>query len=715
MIEEVLKSENIASVVLRSDGRIEAVSDSMLSLLDSASEQVLSLHWQGLLVPDESSRELLEGALRSGLRIALPPLVLACAGGAPVLFGAVVIPVAHEVQETKSLLQIWPLQVDFELSPASDGTFDDTVAVIAADQIRYGTDWPIEQTQQLLEKISDRLVEIVRAGDRVGPVMASSIVFVLRDVDQEGAHDICRAVLSHLNGSVSEVSAARLCIGLSSGGSTQEALSTLSAAGKAAMLAQYDGAQEAIRFAQSDDHQLLLGQLLSVAGMLESRTSSLFVADSGGRVVEPAIPESVIDAPPLIPIETDIEGYVVDNMEGAVDQALFLARLDVPVGIVGSAGTGKMYIAKIIHEESGAQPESLLSIDCREFRSRTGAVKRIASELRNGAGKTLVFKSPHLMHVEAQQKLARQLSTRTLADVSPPRYLPVLKAIALFPEPLETLVQRGELAPALASAFAAYPIQVPPIRDRKQAVLRWAHKILGQEGALRDRPMKGFTPDAERAMQVYSWPGNISEMRSCIQDALERTDKDWLTPVDLGLYEGIEPEGLPESPETRAFLTLVEEVDTGQGSYEPTTIENLNVALGEAIHDMLALELVKPVGSWLEDDLVLATLDRYRQDIPKAAAFLQTNPRNIRRWLSKIHAREEDRANSSLWQKPRRLLRDWVRETPAPEQSPLVFLHDNLMLHLQRQGRQLSSAKRAKVMGVSTPTYQKRLRHLGGN
>ena len=80
---------------------------------------------------------------------------------------------------------------------------------------------------------------------------------------------------------------------------------------------------------------------------------------------------------------------------------------------------------------------------------------------------------------------------------------------------------------------------MPPIKDRKQAVLRWAHKILGQEGVLRDRDMKGFTPDAEQAMLLYDWPGNISEMRQCIYDALEKTDKDWLTPVDLGLFNGI--------------------------------------------------------------------------------------------------------------------------------------------------------------------------------
>ena len=93
-------------------------------------------------------------------------------------------------------------------------------------------------------------------------------------------------------------------------------------------------------------------------------------------------------------------------MEGAVDQAIFLAKLDIPVAIIGPAGTGKMYVARIIHEESGGATDMLVPIDCREFRSRSAANTRIARELAQGEGKTLVFKSPHLMNAEVQLKLA---------------------------------------------------------------------------------------------------------------------------------------------------------------------------------------------------------------------------------------------------------------------------------------------------------------------
>jgi DNA-binding NtrC family response regulator len=421
--------------------------------------------------------------------------------------------------------------------------------------------------------------------------------------------------------------------------------------------------------------------------------------------ISPAAPEPVVT-----PIEKGIEGYVGDNMEGAVDQAIFLSKLDIPVAIIGPAGTGKMYIANIIHEESGGAAEMLAALDCREFRSRSEANARIAKELGRGEGKTLVFKSPHLMNSESQLKLARQITSRTLADVSPPQYLPRVKLIALFPDRLEKLIRQGSLTAPLASAFAGYPIHVPPIRDRKQAVLRWAHKILDQEGILRARDMQGFTPDAEQAMLLYDWPGNISEMRECIVNALDKTEKDWLTPVDLGLFKGITPDGAPYLPEPKPFLAMVETNAADDGAYVPSVLETLDVALGEAVHNLLTASSIRPLGAWVDDEVVLAALDRYREDIPRAADFLHTKPRNVGRWLPKIRLRDEQRNSSSVWQKPRRLLREWVRESPQLPESPLRVLQDLLLAHVIKQCGGISAANRAGIMGVSMPTYLKRLR-----
>ena len=115
----------------------------------------------------------------------------------------------------------------------------------------------------------------------------------------------------------------------------------------------------------------------------------------------------------------------------------------------------------------------------------------------------------------------------------------------------------------------------------------------------------------------------------------------------------------------------------------------------------------------MEDELVLATLDRYRGDLRQTGDFLHTKPRNISRWLPKIALREEERNGSALWQKPRRLLREWVRESPQSADSPLLLMADKLLAHVNAQAGALSSATRASIMGVSTPTYLKRMREIG--
>tara|TARA_B110000503_G_scaffold140532_1_gene231670 strand:+ start:31180 stop:33342 length:2163 start_codon:yes stop_codon:yes gene_type:complete len=697
-------------------GEILDCNDAAAGLFGVSPETMTGNVWSRVIVCEADSAGVLTHALQAGRHVMLPPLILRLPQGAEIAVGGLSLPAQRGPRGAASSLLLWRLLEDSQQCMPGTLATSDTLAVLGVDQLRYDTLWGARETVRLMTEIRGSLQEIVRSGDTIGPPMAGSVLIALRDVGIEGARDICRAVLSHvqrqhtLAGTVS--AGARICVGLAHRAHSRSVLTTLLAANNALLQAQFIGAGEPIRAATDDDQKRIAGAVINYAGIFSDPLTAYF-PESGERqmpdaAMDPSPPKKIL--PPVAPIEKDIEGYVVDNMEGAVDQAIFLAKVDIPVAIIGPAGTGKMYVARIIHEESDGASDMLVPIDCREFRSRGAATARIARELAQGEGKTLVFKSPHLMHAEVQLKLAKQISSRTLADVSPSRYLPQLKLIALFPEKLELLIRRGQLQAPLASVFAGYPINVPPIKDRKQAVLRWAHKILGQEGVTRDRDMKGFTPDAEQAMLLYDWPGNISEMRQCIHDALEKTDKDWLTPVDLGLFTGINPGGAPCQPAPKPFLATVAADEREDESYLPSVSDSLYVALGEAVQCLVTLNMIKPLGTWLEDELVLAALDRYRGDLRQTGEFLHTKPRNISRWLPKIAAREDERSGSALWQKPHRLLRQWVRESAQFEESPLSFMAEQLMVHVNEQGSVLRSATRARIMGVSTPTYLKRCR-----
>ncbi|KAA1194442.1 hypothetical protein F0M18_03145 [Pseudohalioglobus sediminis] len=426
---------------------------------------------------------------------------------------------------------------------------------------------------------------------------------------------------------------------------------------------------------------------------------------SGGPLAEPG---------PVMPVaremEKGIEGYVLDNMEGAIDQAVFLSRVDLPVAVVGERGTGKMYVAQVIHSEAGGAPDDMVRLDCRSFRNRREAWSRISKELHRGSGRTLVFKSPQLLHPEIQARLARQLASRTATEEGESRYLAPNRYVALLPESPQRLAAKGDLDARLASVFAGYPIPVPPLRERPRAVLRWAHKILEQESAQSDRRVLGFTPDAEQALLKHKWPGNISEMRTVIQEALARTDKDWVTPVDLGLFVGISADGQALARTDRSFLEARSETTEVETEYLPSAEEALRLALGQALAAMLETEALRPIGSWLDDEIIEAALERSGGDARGAAEFLQTRTRNIGRWLPKIRERDAERETSLLWQSARELVSQWVMELAPGESPPQQIAESMLMTLIAQQCSGLTMAEKARVMGVSTPTFQKRLK-----
>ena len=537
--------------IARYNGQVVAAQDADPPLLPHAADDLVGKHWKDLLQPPAPVTAALADAVDAALPVSLPPVLLQTSSTEEVV---AILQLLPQGDGDEAILLVRPLWRGYDEARAGPIAAGDVVAVLGVDRLAYDDTWGLAQTGALMQSLRQGLLQILRAQDSAASPAGSAILLVLRETEMEAAADISRALLSHLRPLLAKqregAAGARIHIGLARAEEGRSALATVLAANGALLQAQMSGGKEPVCIASESDGKRLIAQAMNASGVFSEQLAASEATPSPGRV--PESPEQG-QSPTVVPLESGIDGYVDDNMEGAIDQAVFLAQVDMPVAVVGPRGTGKLYVARIIHQEAGGEPDGLVYIDCREFRGRQSALRRIAEELEGSEGKTLVFKSPHLMHPEVQRKLARQLSTRMLADATPPRYLPAARYVALFPDSLDRLARHGGLEPALASVFAGYPIRVPPIRDRGQAVLRWAHKILGQESARRDRRMQGFTPDAEEAMLQHDWPGNISEMRQVITSAMDHTDKDWITPVDLGLFKGVSPQEEPRAAGNRPF------------------------------------------------------------------------------------------------------------------------------------------------------------------
>ncbi|MBT4254673.1 MAG: hypothetical protein HOD87_01315, partial [Gammaproteobacteria bacterium] len=157
-----------------------------------------------------------------------------------------------------------------------------------------------------------------------------------------------------------------------------------------------------------------------------------------------------------------------------------------------------------------------------------------------------------------------------------------------------------------------------------------------------------------------------------------------------------------------SFLEAAGEQTNDQTEYSPTVLQELDSALGEAVNNVVVGDTAKPLGAWLVDELVLAVRARYPGDLRSAALFMHTKPRNFDRWMAKIDMRERDRLSSAVWREPRRLLKSWVREASIPSESPQESMQEILMAHLENHSATISVRTRAKIIGVSIPTYQKR-------
>jgi DNA-binding NtrC family response regulator len=659
--------------------------------------------WHDLLVLPPALSRVLADAILAGLPADLPPSLVALPGGREIAVACHLFP----GREGERLLLVDELWREADAAAADTIAPGDTVAVLGAYHVALDAAGGVGRIDALLRDMHTGLMQIVRGGDLVASPSGRVIWMILRDTDLAAASDIGGALVSHLQPLLQGADGARLHLGLARAGGEESPLATLVAANNALLVGAFGDGTGAITLAGEGHLERLAAASIYRRGLFDS-------AQTMPRSnAEAPLEKAVKPPPPVTALETGIEGYVEDNMEGAIDQAVFLAGVDMPVAVIGPRGTGKLYVARIIHQRSGGGPDGLEVVNCRELRGRQSALRRISAALDGAAGRTVVFKSPHLLHPEVQRKLARQLSTRVVADSDPPRYLAAGHFVALFPDDLDRLVRREELDPSLASVFGGYPIRVPPLRDRGRAVLRWAHKILGQESARRDRPLRGFTPDAERALLQHDWPGNISELRQAISDALDHTDKDWVTPVDLGLFAGDPTAPHKPAPVAGESFLAAEEAEAAADAYTPTTVEQLSDALGEALLALLQLDTLKPLGVWLDDEVVLAACRRFRGNRSAVAGFLQTRNRNVARWLPKIEQREEERSGSLLWQEPRRLVQAWISEVPAGGEPPQQVAQDLLLAQVLRHCSALKVSARAGIMGVSTPTYQKRLQEIG--
>lgn len=227
-----------------------------------------------------------------------------------------------------------------------------------------------------------------------------------------------------------------------------------------------------------------------------------------------------------------------------------IAPADVTTLLLGETGTGKEVLAKAIHQLSprkeqpfcaincGAIPENLLESELfgHEKGSFTGAsqMKKGKIELANGG--TLFLDEIGDMPMSLQVKLLRFLQERVIERVGGVKQIPVdVRVVCATHQNIQQQIDQNLFREDLYYRVSEITLNIPPIRDREGDAIIIAQALLKNFVQQMHRPQLSFNDDAMRAIQSYSWPGNVREIINKVKRAVIMTDEKVISAADLEL------------------------------------------------------------------------------------------------------------------------------------------------------------------------------------
>jgi two-component system response regulator HydG len=250
-----------------------------------------------------------------------------------------------------------------------------------------------------------------------------------------------------------------------------------------------------------------------------------------------------------------------------------VAASDATVLIVGESGTGKELLARTLHRLGPRADGPFVAFDCsalapslleaelfgHEKGAFTGAVKARRGLFREAHGGTIFLDEIGDVAPAVQNKLLRVLQEREIKPVGGDQVVKVdVRVVAATNKDLKAMVARGEFREDLYWRLAVVPIQVPPLRERREDIPLLAAYILARRaGAAKSsagdagRYPTRISANAMARLCAYHWPGNIRELENVLSRAAILCDGETIRSEDLdlaGLSVGAPPGPAPAAP-----------------------------------------------------------------------------------------------------------------------------------------------------------------------
>jgi DNA-binding NtrC family response regulator len=234
-------------------------------------------------------------------------------------------------------------------------------------------------------------------------------------------------------------------------------------------------------------------------------------------------------------LEDPLPGMISNSriMQPVYRLARLLAPRNTTVLITGPTGCGKEIVARAIHNLSpraartfavvncAAIPETLLEAELFGYTrgAFTGAMQSYAGRIQAAQGGTLFLDEIGEMPLSLQPKLLRFLEQKELQRLGSAEVVRVdARVISATNAHLLTLVREGRFREDLYYRLCAFPIQLPPLRDRPEDIAPLAAHFLAKFAAPLAAPE--FSAEALQLLKTQSWAGNIRELQNVIERAL---------------------------------------------------------------------------------------------------------------------------------------------------------------------------------------------------
>ena len=209
-----------------------------------------------------------------------------------------------------------------------------------------------------------------------------------------------------------------------------------------------------------------------------------------------------------------------------------VATVECTVLLRGETGTGKEVVARAIHESGARRNNRFVALNCaavpaalleselfgHEKGAFTGAVTQTIGRFQLADRGTLFLDEIGDLPLELQPKLLRVLQEREFERLGSGRTQQIdVRVIAATNQDLLGMVREGKFRPDLYYRLNVFPIELPPLRDRRQDIPALADHFV-QKFADRHRKQIDHVPESlMEALTEYDWPGNIRELQNFIE------------------------------------------------------------------------------------------------------------------------------------------------------------------------------------------------------